>query len=59
MIDGIHEVALSKSKIIKQESAGSITPHVEINALCLDGNVCKASNADIDEGDWAKSSTML
>jgi len=59
MSDASHGVALSKSKNIKREFSGSIMPKVEIKAFHWVGHVCRTSNANIVDGDCAKSSTML
>ena len=52
-------VTLSNSKTIRQESVRSIVLRVESRVFHWVGHVCRTSNVDIAEGDYAKSSTML
>ena len=59
MVDEILGSPLSKSTVINLESEGSMAPSADINSFCCGSHVFSTSRADMDVGDWAKSSTML
>ena len=59
MDDDICGSPLFNSKVINLELEGSKEPKANKKSLCCEGKVLRTSRADMDVGDWVKTSTIL